>query len=162
MNILKVLDTLQRDTDCLFSKHTFGRHIQRFPSDKYFWMNEWISFYEKIYYQWNNRKPKRKTLVRKPATHTEGKRKTWILLTACLSYSFIIEKYLYPSFLLPWNFVESTCILKQHNPIGDSSSREDYFQPFVIWPLLNTKTFVKTSSKRKKIEFFFWKNSFSV
>ena len=31
-----------------------------------------------------------------------------------------------------------------------SSPGEDYFPPSVIWPLLNTKIFVKTSSKRKK------------
>ena len=32
------------------------------------------------------------------------------------------------------------------NPIGDSSPWEDYFSPWVIWPILNTQIFVKTNS----------------
>ena len=73
----------------------------------------------------------------------------------CLSYSFTIEKFLYSSFLFPWKFIESTCFLKQYNPIRDSSPQQDYFSPSVIWPSLNTKIFVKASSKRKNYEFFF-------
>ena len=47
--------------------------------------------------------------------------------------------------------------LKQCNPIGDPSPREDYFPPLVIWPSLNTKIFETASSIRKKFENIFEK-----
>ena len=158
MNVLKVLDSSQRDTDYTSSVSTFwiGRQFAKFPLTNVF---EWVSFYEKISYRWNNKNPskKRKILVRKITTHTEAKIKTWILLTSCLPYSFIIEKFLYFSFLFPWKFVESTCFLEQCNDIEDSSSRENYFSPSVFWPSLKTKIFVKANSKRKIYENIFEK-----
>ena len=73
----------------------------------------------------------------------------------CFAYSLTIEKFFYYSFLFPWKFVESTCFLKQGNPIRDLSP-PDYFSPSVIWPSLNTKIIVKANSKHKKYNFFFF------
>ena len=94
---------------------------------------------------------------KKTTRHAETKIRTWILLTSCLPYSFIIKKFFTHLFCRQWRFVETTCFFKQCNPIGDLSSREGYFSHSVIWPSLNTKIFVKTNSKRKKYERFFQK-----
>ena len=128
-----------------------SRQLQKFPSEKRFW---WLSFYEKISYREIIQRRLKNILARKTTAHTETKRRTWIQLTLCLSYSFTVEKFIFPSFLLQWKFVESTCFLKQCNPTGYSSPREDYFPPLVIWPSLNTKIFVKACSKRQKFENF--------
>ena len=128
------------------------RQLLKFQSDKYFWISK---FLWKHILPMKFRKPSKKLLVRKATTHTETKIRTWILLTLCLPYSFTVKAFFYSPFLLTWKFVESTCFLKQCNPIGDPSPREYYFPPSVIWRSLNTKISVKASSKRKKF-YFFW------
>ena len=58
------------------------------------------------------------------------------------------------------NLLKARAFFKQCSPIGDSSPREDHFSHAVIWQSLNTKTFVKGNSRRKKHEFFFQKMVF--
>ena len=140
MNTLKRF----RDTDYLFSKHSnsVGRQSRKFPSDKYFWMDKLL---RKISYRWNNRMPSK--------THTETKRRTWILLTLVSSIFFYHGKNYLLFFLFSSKYFESTCFLKQCTPIEDSSPREDDFPPSVVWPSINTKTFVQANIKCKKYEF---------
>ena len=96
---------------------------------------EWVSFYEKKNLTdeiIESPLKKKSTSKKNKNKHAETKRKTWILLTLRLQYSFTIEKIVFSSFLLPSKFVESTSFLKQCNSFKDSSPREDYFLPLVI------------------------------
>ena len=54
--------------------------------------------------------------------------KDLILLTSCHPYSFIIQKFLYSSFLgFPLKYIESSCYYAHCNHIVDLSTQEDYF-----------------------------------
>ena len=96
--------------------------------------------------------PLKKESTSKKNNNTHRNKKKNLNTTNLMSFIFFtVKKFLYSS------FVASTCFLKQCNPTGDSFLRKDYFSPSVIWPLVNTKIFVKASSKRKKFENFFEK-----
>ena len=143
--------TLYREIRTTRSINVFfvGRQYKNFHLTNIF---QWVCFYEKISYQWNDRKPSKKESVSKKSKNTQRNIKKNLNTT-----NFVSSIFLCSSFLLPWKFVEGTYFLKQCNSFGDLSPREDYFPPSLIELPLNTKIFVKASGNRKNFEILFEK-----
>ena len=160
MNILKVLGTLLRDMDCLFSKHTFGKKAIAKISFWQIFLYGWIDkLLQKIPWKiFPLKKENTSNKINSIQTNKKNNLNTNNLMTSIFFYH---QKIFLIFFSAPMKFWGKHIFLKQCNPIEDLSPREDYFPSLAILTSLNTKNWWKEVVNAKNLDFFFEKNRFS-